>query len=87
MVHYGMQPVHETFHFTNEGPITWYDFAKAIMEIGGKACQVNPITTDQYPTKAMRPAYSVLDLEKIKQVTGMSIPFWKDSLEKCIKEL
>ena len=87
MVHYGTQPVHETFHFTNEGPITWYDFAKAIMEIGGKACQVNPIATDQYPTKAMRPAYSVLDLEKIKQVTGMSIPYWKDSLEKCIKEL
>ena len=84
---YGKEPVHETFHFTNEGQITWYEFAKAIMEIGGKRCQVNPITTDQYPTKAQRPAYSVLDLSKIKACTGMEIPFWKDSLVKCIEEI
>ena len=83
----GKQPVHETFHFTNEGQITWYDFAQTIMELAGKPCHVNPITSDQYPTKAKRPAYSVLDLGKIKQVTGLNIPFWKDSLEKCIKEL
>ena len=87
MNHYGLESVHETFHFTNEGQITWYDFACAIMELGGKHCKVNPITTDQYPTKAKRPAYSVLDLTKIKEVTGMNIPFWKDSLIKCIKEL
>ncbi|MCR5645583.1 MAG: dTDP-4-dehydrorhamnose reductase [Bacteroidales bacterium] len=84
---YGTKPVHETFHFTNEGQITWYDFAQTIMELAGKPCHVNPITSDQYPTKAKRPAYSVLDLGKIKQVTGLDIPFWKDSLEKCIKEL
>ena len=84
---YGTGPVHETFHFTNEGQITWYEFACTIMELAGKQCRVNPITTDQFPTKARRPAYSVLDLGKIKQVTGMSIPYWKDSLEKCIKEL
>ena len=84
---YGTKPVHETFHFTNEGQITWYDFAHTIMELAGKPCHVNPITSDQYPTKAKRPAYSVLDLSKIKQVTGLDIPFWKDSLEKCIKEL
>lgn len=84
---YGTKPVHETFHFTNEGQITWYDFAQTIMELAGKPCHVNPITSDQYPTKALRPAYSVLDLSKIKQVTGLDIPFWKDSLEKCIKEL
>ena len=83
----GKNEVHETFHFTNEGEVTWYDFACAIMEIGGKHCKVNPITTDQYPTKARRPAYSVLDLSKIKEVTGMKIPFWRDSLEKCIEEL
>jgi len=84
---YGKGPVHETFHFTNEGQITWYDFACAIMEIGGKHCKVNPIATDQYPTKAKRPAYSVLDLNKIKASTGMEIPFWRDSLEKCIEEI
>ena len=81
------KPVHETFHFTNEGQITWYDFTLAIMEIGGKTCKVNPITTDQYPTKAKRPAYSVLDLSKIKEYAGINIPDWRDSLIKCIEEL
>ena len=83
----GEEPVHETFHFTNEGNITWYDFACAIMELGGKTCKVNPITTDQYPTKAKRPAYSVLDLSKIKAFAGIEIPDWRESLIKCIKEL
>ena len=83
----GKEPVHETFHFTNEGQITWYDFATAIMEIDGKACKVNPITTDQYPTKAKRPAYSVLDLSKIKEFAGIVIPEWRESLVKCIEEL
>lgn len=85
--HYGQEPVHETFHFTNEGNITWYDFAYAIMEVAGKNCKVNPITTDQFPAKAHRPAYSVLDLSKIKKVAGMEIPLWRDSLAKCINEL
>ena len=83
----GKDEVHETFHFTNEGQITWYDFAMAIMELGGKTCKVNPITTDQYPTKAKRPAYSVLDLSKIKAYAGIEIPGWRESLEKCIEEL
>jgi len=83
----GKNEVHETFHFTNEGQITWYDFATAIMEIGGKHCKVNPITTDQYPTKAKRPAYSVLDLSKIKEYAGIVIPEWRESLVKCIEEL
>ena len=83
----GKEPVHETFHFTNEGQITWYDFATAIMEIGGKSCKVNPITTNQYPTKAKRPAYSVLDLSKIKEYAGIEIPGWRESLVKCMKEL
>ena len=83
----GKKEVHETFHFTNEGQITWYDFATAIMEIGEKKCKVNPITTDQYPTKAKRPAYSVLDLSKIKEYAGIEIPDWKESLVKCIEEL
>lgn len=83
----GKNPVHETFHFTNEGQITWYDFATAIMEIGGKTCKVNPITTDQYPTKAKRPKYSVLDLSKIKEYAEIEIPDWRESLVKCIEEL
>ena len=83
----GKNEVHETFHFTNEGQITWYDFATAIMKLGGKTCKVNPITTDQYPTKAKRPAYSVLDLSKIKAYAGIEIPGWRESLEKCIEEL
>ena len=83
----GKNEVHETFHFTNEGQITWHDFATAIMELGGKACKVNPITTDQYPTKAKRPAYSVLDLSKIKEFAGIEIPDWRKSLEQCIDEL
>ena len=83
----GKNEVHETFHFTNEGQITWYDFATAIMEIGEKTCKVNPITTNQYPTKAKRPAYSVLDLSKIKEYAGIEIPFWRESLVKCIEEL
>ena len=83
----GPTPIHEIFHFTNEGETTWYEFAKAIMEIGGRHCKVNPIATSQYPTKAQRPAYSVLDLSKFKKVTGMVIPFWRDSLAKCIEEI
>ena len=83
----GKDEVHETFHFTNEGQITWHDFATAIMEIGRKRCKVNPITTAQYPTKAKRPAYSVLDLSKIKAYAGIEIPDWKESLVKCIEEL
>ena len=83
----GKDEIHETFHFTNEGEITWHDFAIAIMGIGGKTCKVNPITTDQYPTKAKRPAYSVLDLSKIKEFAGIEIPEWRESLIKCIEEL
>lgn len=87
MNHYGLEPVQEVFHFTNEGQITWFEFAQAIMEIAGKHCKVNPIATAQYPTKAIRPAFSVLDLSKIRALTGMEIPSWKASLEKCIEEI
>ena len=85
--HYGNHPVHEVFHFTNEGVTTWDRFASAVFEIADKPCTVNPITTDQYPTKATRPAYSVLDKSKIKATLGIGIPFWEDSLKACIEEL
>lgn len=84
---YRKEPVAEVFHFTNEGITNWANFAAAIFDLAGKPCKVLPITTDQYPTKATRPAYSVLDKTKIKQALGMDIPFWKDSLSKCLEEL
>ena len=73
------------YHFSNEGVCSWYDFTKAIHRIAGITdCKVNPLHTEDYPTKACRPSYSVLDKSKIKQVYGLEIPHWMDSLEECI---
>lgn len=75
------------YHFTDEGVASWYDFTKAIFELSGKQTKVNPIRTAQYPTPAKRPLYSVLSKNKIKQNYGIQIPYWRDSLEKCLKKL
>lgn len=75
------------YHYSNEGVTTWYDFTLQIHKDAGITCKVNPITTDQYPTKATRPQYSVLDKTKIKTAFDLSIPKWEDSLNICIKEL
>jgi len=76
------------YHFSNEGVISWYDFTKAIHRIAGiKACKVRPLHTEEYPTPANRPHYSVLDKTKIKQTYGIEIPYWEESLEACIKKL
>jgi len=76
------------YHFTNEGVISWYDFAKAIHRIAGiKTCHVKPLHTAEYPTPARRPHYSVLDKTKIKKVYGIEIPYWEDSLRDCIEKL
>ena len=76
------------YHFTNEGVCSWYDFTKMIHKIAGiTECVVNPVSTEEYPVKATRPAYSVLSKRKIKQTFGIENPYWVDSLEKCIKEL
>ena len=83
----GTKNIHKIFHFSNEGIISWCDFANAIFEIGEKKCKAVPITTDEYPSKAKRPAYSAFDKSKIKNFTGAKIPFWKDSLIKCIEEI
>jgi len=73
------------YHYSNEGICTWYDFTLKIHELAGiTTCKVNPITTDQYPVKAKRPMYSVLDKTKIKETFKMQIPEWEDSLDKCI---
>lgn len=77
----------EIYHFSNEGVASWYDFAKAIMKSGNCPCEVLPIPTEQYPTPAQRPFYSVLEKRKIKSRFSISIPYWKDSLEICIKKL
>lgn len=68
------------FHYSNEGRITWYDFAMAIKTMTGSACIVNPISTSQYPTAAKRPHFSLLDTGKIKSVYAVIIPDWKESL-------
>lgn len=75
------------YHFSNEGVSSWYDFSVAIMELSCYSCFVNPIPTNQYPTPAKRPYYSVLSKSKIKIEFGVKIPHWRESLQKCIKEL
>lgn len=75
------------YHFTNEGVASWYDFTKAIFEMAGKEVKVNPIPTSAYPTPAKRPLYSVLSKSKIKNTYGIDIPYWRDSLRKCLINL
>ena len=75
------------YHFSNEGNITWYDFAVAIKELSGSSCKVLPISTAEYPTPAKRPVYSVLDKTKIQQTFGISVKDWKTSLAICIERL
>jgi len=76
------------YHFSNEGVISWYDFTKAIHRIAGiKNCRVRPLHTQEYPTPAARPHYSVLDKTKIKQTYGIEIPYWEESLKDCIGKL
>lgn len=72
------------YHYSNEGVASWYDFAVAIRELTGASCKVLPITSEQYPTPAQRPAYSVLNKGKIKAAFGLEIPYWKDSLAVCL---
>ena len=74
------------YHFSNEGAISWYDFAKAIFEESGDEISVSPIESDKYPSPTKRPAYSVLSKEKIK-AAGVDVPYWKDSLKECIRIL
>jgi dTDP-4-dehydrorhamnose reductase len=75
------------YNFSNEGIISWYDFANAIKEINNSPCDVKPISTKEYPTPAKRPAYSVLDKTKIQQTFGIKLKNWKDSLRTCISNM
>ncbi|MEC5166465.1 dTDP-4-dehydrorhamnose reductase [Flavobacterium sp. PL11] len=75
------------YNFSNEGEISWYEFALAIKEIGGFECEVSGISASNYPTPAKRPAYSLLDKTKIKNTFGVVVPEYKESLRKCIELL
>lgn len=75
------------YHFSNEGETSWYDFALAIRELKGLDCKINPISTDQYPTPAKRPKYSLLDKAKIRETFELTIPDWKVSLSHMLAKL
>lgn len=76
------------YHFTDEGVASWYDFTKAIMRLtGNEDIKVTPVATRDYPTRAARPNYSVLSKNKIKSTFGLEIPYWQDSLSKCLSSL
>ncbi len=76
------------FHYSDEGACSWYDFTKAIHRIAGITdCKVVPVTTEDYPTPASRPPYSILDKTTIKKTYNIEIPYWEDSLQKCIARL
>jgi len=75
------------YHYCNIGIINWFDFAVAIKELNKSNCKVNPISTDQYPTPAKRPAYSVLDATKIQETFGIHLKVWRDSLSACLLRL
>jgi dTDP-4-dehydrorhamnose reductase len=74
----------EVFHYSNEGVCSWYDFVKTIFEIKGINCNVLPITSDQFPTAAKRPHFSLLNKKKIKTMFQIEVPYWKDSLNTVI---
>jgi len=75
------------YHYSNEGVTSWYDFAKGIFDLSETDVMVLPIRTSEYPTRATRPAYSVMDKTKIKHTFGIEIPYWRDSLAICIQRL
>lgn len=76
------------YHFSNEGVCSWYDFTQMIHHLAGiDSCRLKPLHTEEYPTKAKRPHYSVLDKTKIKDTFGIEIPYWVDSLKECVDKL
>ena len=75
------------YHFSNEGVCSWFDFAKAICELSGNSCDIQPCYSEEFPSPVKRPHFSVLDKSKIKTTFGWKIPYWTDSLKKCIEEL
>lgn len=82
----GNKNAYGIYHYSNEGMASWYDFAKKIFEFNNITIDVLPIATKQYPTPAKRPVYSVMNKSKIKEVFGLQIPDWKESLEQLSKK-
>ena len=77
----------EIYNYSNEGVLSWYDFAKEIMKMAKLDCKINPIETFQYPTPAKRPHFSLLNKSKIKTKFNIEIPYWKDGLDDCLRRL
>lgn len=76
------------YHFSNEGVCSWFDFTKMIAEMAGNdGCDIQPCHSDEFPSKVIRPSYSVLDKTKYKSTFGRKVPYWTDSLRKCINNL
>lgn len=75
----------EIYNYSNEGVLSWYDFSKEIMKMAKIECEINPIETKEYPTPARRPHFSLLNKSKIKTTFNITIPFWKDSLDECLR--
>ncbi|MCE3282037.1 MAG: rfbD [Chitinophagaceae bacterium] len=82
-----VQNTYSIYHYSNEGVITWFDFAVAIRDLAGLDCKVNAIPSSQFPTPAKRPTYSVLDKKKIGSVFGIKLKDWKTSLQQCLEGL
>ncbi|WP_297060474.1 dTDP-4-dehydrorhamnose reductase [uncultured Duncaniella sp.] len=77
-----------TYHYSNEGVCSWYDFTKMIAAMAGNdTCDIQPCHSDEFPSKVKRPSYSVLDKTKVKETFGIRIPYWTDSLRKCINNI
>lgn len=76
-----------TYHYSNEGLTSWYDFAVSIFELSNTTVAAHPIPTSMYPTRAQRPKFSVMDKAKIKNAFGLKIPHWRESLATCISRL
>ena len=82
------RPVCGTYHYSNEGVCSWFDFAKAVAQMAGHdACDVLPCHSEEYPSPVKRPAYSVLDKTKVKETFGLTVPYWTDSLRRCLSAL
>ncbi|WP_277639614.1 dTDP-4-dehydrorhamnose reductase [Bacteroides graminisolvens] len=75
------------YHYSNEGVCSWYDFAKEIAVLSRNECNIQPCHSNEFPSKVKRPAFSVLDKTKVKQAFQVTVPYWKESLIKCIAEL
>ena len=87
MIDGGLEGKDGIYHYTDEGEVSWYEFAKAICELSGNRCDISPCTSEEYPSKVQRPHYSVLDKTKVKAVFGVEVPCWLDSLKACLERM